>query len=218
MATASRHYRAVLLALGLAGIFAGGGCVSLPQGLPASYFSVRHDLQVMVTQCSTAPTLVSGAPQGPSLAGAAFLVRETAMKNRLKQLSAGTIKEAVAKAVAAELGGVFQVTGVSSQLVLEVEITSWGWVVPVDARGVATEAYKLQLMGKVRIRDLQSGGQTVYVGYDSAEVPIEMPVTEETCMLAFPAAVDAFAKETARFILRTRPGAAPAAPAVGGGS
>jgi hypothetical protein len=127
------------------------------------------------------------------------------MKNRLQSLTAEKIKADVRDAVAAALGEAFVIDDASAHLVMEVEIKSWGWAVPTDAIGSATETYDFQFMGTARIRDLAKNGQVVYMGYDSSRVPIGMPVVEETCLRAYPKAVEAFAQDIAKFLFRSRP-------------
>lgn len=186
--------------------FAGAGCISMPQMLPAEYFKPQRSLSIEVAGGQPAPTLSTDQPQG-HIAGTTWLVRNEAMKNRMAGITPDRLHAAIEKSLAQQLAGIFTVTDREPQLALKVEPRDWGWSVPTGKLGESTDIHYFRLAGKASIRDLDpaQAGTEVFFTYNSTDTPLGDHLTKEKCEAALPKAADDFAAQIVRFILKGKP-------------
>jgi hypothetical protein len=182
---------------------AGAGCISMPKMLPAEYFTPTRTITVAVADCAETPVLRTDQPQG-GVAGATWLTRNEAMRNRLSGIKPEMIQRAVEQELAKQLAGTFNVVAHDAQLGLEVSINEWGWYVPTGTYGESIDIHFFRLGGTATIVDLApaQNGAEVYHAYNSTDTPIGDRLTKEKCEAALPKAAEEFAAQIVRFILK----------------
>lgn len=186
--------------------WAGAGCLAMPKMLPADYFEPKRTVAIEVTGGLPTPTLHTDQPQG-QIAGATWLVRNEAMKNRMAGIAPADLHDAIGKSLAKQLQNVFTVAGPTAQLALKVAIDDWGWYVPTGKLGESTDIHYFRIGGTASIVDLDSAknGAEVYFTYNSTDTPLGDHLTKEKCEAALPKAADDFAAQIVRFILKGKP-------------
>jgi len=186
--------------------WAGTGCISMPKMLPAEYFEPARTISIEVAGGLPTPTLSTDQPQG-RIAGATWLARNEAMKNRMKGITPAMIHDAVGKSLAKQLGGIFTVARRDAALALKVTVDDWGWYVPTGRFGESTDIHCFHIGGTASIVDLDpaKNGQEVYFTYNSTDTPLGDHLTKEKCEAALPKAAEDFAAQIVRFILKGKP-------------
>ena len=185
---------------------AGAGCFSMPKMLPAEYFAPKRTLTLEVADCPPTPTLRTDQPAG-NIAGATWLVRDQAMKNRMAGITPATIHQAVRQALEKPLAEMFTVAERDAQLALKISINDWGWYVPTGKFGESTDIHYFRIGGTATIVDLDpaQSGQKVFFTYNSTDTPMGDHLTKEKCEATLPKAADDFAAQIVRFILKGKP-------------
>jgi hypothetical protein len=131
----------LILLLGMG--FSGAGCISMPKMLPAEYFEPKRTITVEVVHCAESPVLRTDQPVN-HFAGATWIARNEAMRNRMAGITPEKIPRAVEKELVKPLKDMFTVAGADAQLALKVSVNEWGGFVPTGRYGESTDIPSFQ--------------------------------------------------------------------------
>jgi hypothetical protein len=130
-----------------------------PKYIPARYFHEKHSLGVVVKSLPTATHNINANYEQDVIKKLEKQLESTArtveLQSIFSRIDSEEIRTQLAKDVEKKVVKIFSVDNASRDLVAEIEIHNWGWIVPGERSfNFRLASYQLTVSGTVRVYDL----------------------------------------------------------------
>lgn len=182
------------------------GCATTPMKLPADYSKGDHEVQVAIKRIPDKGVFRESG-KGGMISAIAGLVRQSGLRDKMEGAQGKTVKELLIQALNRNLEEHFFVVETSKELVVEVEVTQWGWFLPTAMFGIKTGSYQFEVMGYVRVFDHKAtdGKKPVAALMLISQEPIGDKPDPDRLQEIMLKVADKFAKQTCDVLLDRKP-------------
>lgn len=187
--------------LSAASIFIFSGCATVPIKMPSNYLSEEHDISVEVVHIKDKASLRDSG-SGGLIGLVAKAVRSGGMEEIFGGIQGETVKELLRQQIENNLDEVFYIEEESEDLVLELNITQWGWFIPTTVLGIKTGGYQLEIIGQIAVYDLTMEKKLLMKTFVSSQQPLGKEPTSEETNKALMLAIADFSKKAANSVVQ----------------
>jgi hypothetical protein len=175
--------------------------------IPVSYFQHRHTAQVKVRPIP-APSHTEQKDHDEGLVASLVSTavksdRAASMRATFAHIDSDKIRDDLKENISKKIKEYYDVAEKSHDLMIEVEISSWGWILPTGPFGIRLGSYQLQLTGQVRVYDVTDHNKEIaYTTINTQEEMRDQMSPAETTRRVN-RAIDEFSEMAAEFLWRS---------------
>jgi len=187
---------------GAAAAFFVVGCAST-KPLPRAYLESDHEMAVDYSRLKPKPVMRDSG-QGGLIGILVNAGRGSNMREKLAGIQGETLKELLRQEITKQLEKKFIIAEDKKDLILDVNIETWGWFVPSTMLGIKTGAYQCEIMGRVRMLDVKLKNKEVACVDLHVQKPLGNDPTPASAQEALLGASHEFATKLAEFLLQRK--------------
>lgn len=188
-------------------VMLGSGCATTKY-IPSEYFNQKHAMQVSVKNIPS-PTHSEDAGGGNSgLIESAIKTtvkgsREQELREVFKHIDEEQVRKTLEDQISQKIKKFYDVNPESTDLLVAIMIKRWGWSLPTADFGIRTGSYQLDILGEVRVYDLNPTRREIaHISLLAQEIIKDRNNVEET-KRAISRASDEFADLAAEFLWKS---------------
>lgn len=187
-------------------VFVFGGCATTKY-IPKEYFLKRHDMAIQVKPLPAPSHIETGGDDqgivGSLISAAAHSSRARDMEAVFSHIDAEVLRADLRSSLSEKIKEFYDVNDEKRDLKVDIQITSWGWILPTGSFGIRAGSYQIQFSGFVRVFDLKDQGKEIaHIELNTQEQMRDQMSKEETSRKVRHA-IDEFAELTAEFLWRS---------------
>lgn len=180
------------------------GCATPPTPIPAAYLDTDKEMSVDIVDIADKPQMRDSG-QGGLIGAMVTAGRGKKLREKMEGVEGSAVKELVRQELTRNLEENFYIEEESEQLVVEVDIITWGWFLPTGILGIKGGDYQTEIVGEVRVIDLElpeDDQQIAYAQAIRAFEPLGSDPDDAKLEESLLRCADSFGKQVVDFLLQ----------------